>query len=196
VSVAALDEDVLAQLREHVLTPERIERVVPRAIELHTASPGDTEAQQHALRAEVRGLDRELTEFTRAVAAGASDIPALVAAMRATQRRRDEAAARLEHLDGLDRAAADWDRRGLAGELQARLREWQHVLVGQPVQGRQILQRLLVGRLVVTSQEDARGRATAHAWAGEASYGRLLAGIVGVQAVGGPSEPACYDERQ
>jgi hypothetical protein len=85
VSVAALDEDVLAQLREHVLTPERIERVVQRAIELHTASPGDTEAQQHTLRAEVRGLDRELAEFTRAVAAGASDIPALVAAMRATQ---------------------------------------------------------------------------------------------------------------
>jgi hypothetical protein len=82
VSVAALDEDVLAQLRERVLTPERIERVVQRAIELHTASPGDTEAQQHTLRAEVRGLDRELAEFTRAVAAGASDIPALVAAMR------------------------------------------------------------------------------------------------------------------
>jgi hypothetical protein len=179
-----------------VLTPERIERVVHRAIELHTASPGNTEAQQRALRAEVRGPDRELAEFTRAVAAGASDIPALVAAMRATQRRRDEAAARLERLDGLDRAAEDWDRRGLAGELQARLREWQPVLVGQPVQGRQILRRLLVGRLVVTPQEDARGRATAHAWAGEASYGRLSAGIVGVQAVGGPSEPACYDERQ
>jgi hypothetical protein len=121
----------------------------------------------------------------------------LVEALRTTQRQRDEVTARLEHLDGLARAVDTWARQdGLGEEFRARLAQWQDVLAGQPVQARQILRRLLARRLVVTPEEDARGRCTAHAWVGEASYGRLLAGIVGGQAFSSPSVPACYDDRQ
>jgi DNA invertase Pin-like site-specific DNA recombinase len=195
VNLAALDADVLARLREDVLTPERIERVIRRAIDLHTAAPGDTAAQREALLDTLHARDRELAQYARAVAS-APDLPVLVETMRATQRQRDEVAARLEHLDGLDRAVDTWSRQdGLGDEFRARLAEWQTILTGQPILGRQILRRLLVGRLVVTPQEDARGRCTAHAWAGAASYGRLLGGLVGGQPFGGPSGAACYHER-
>ncbi len=192
-----LDADVLLTLREDVLTPARVERIVERALALHTAAPADTVAQRQAVLGSLATLDRELAQLIRAVAAAGSDIPALVEALRATQRQRDEVTARLEHLDGLDRAVATWSRQdGLGDELRARLDQWQAVLTGQPVQGRQILRRLLVGRLVVTPEEDARGRCAGHRWAGEASYGRLLGGLVGGQAFGSPSGPACYDDRQ
>ena len=194
VPLVALDQDVLRTLREDVLTPARIERVIQRALDLHTASPGDTEAQRAALLGSLRTLDRELA---RAVAAAGSDIPVLVEALRSTQRQRDEVAARLEHLDGLARAVETWGRQdGLGTELRARLDQWQEVLTGQPVLGRQVLRRLLVGRLTVTPQEGTRGRCTGHQWAGTASYGRLLAGLVGGQAFGGPSGAACYHDRQ
>jgi hypothetical protein len=123
ISLPGLDEDVLRTFREDVLTPTRLERVIRRAIELHTHAPGETADRRQALLAELRKADQELAQFTRAVAAGASDIPALVEAMRATQRRRDELAARLEHLDGLERAAGMWDRLDLTAELRARLAE-------------------------------------------------------------------------
>jgi hypothetical protein len=51
-------------------------------------------------QAEVTRLDMELDRLTEAVAMG-GDVRALVAAMQAKQHQRDEAAARLEHAQGI-----------------------------------------------------------------------------------------------
>src|SRR5262245_61514155 len=64
--------------------------------------------------------------------------------------------------------------------LAERLGEWQTLLSAPPVLGRQILRKLLVGRLGLTPQADAEGGT--YAWTGQASYGRCLAGMLGVLA--------------
>jgi hypothetical protein len=82
--------------------------------------------------------------------------------------------ARLVHLDGLSRAP-EWGD-GIRGKLRARLTEWHGFLGRQPEIARQILRKLLVGRLVLTPDATAR----TYTVQGRATYGRLLEGIIRV----------------
>jgi hypothetical protein len=66
--------------------------------------------------------------------------------------------------------------------IQGWCTDWQGLLASEPAQARQLLRKLLVGRLVWTPQVDAAG-ALVYDYAGEAAYGRLLAGVVGVKWV-------------
>src|SRR5262249_53610712 len=84
----------------------------------------------------------------------------------------------LEHLDGLSRAAGTWDQIALRQEFTALLTEWQTLLQGEPVQARQILRKLIVRRLRMVP--DVRPDGRFYQWSGQASYGRLLAGLIGV----------------
>jgi hypothetical protein len=76
--------------------------------------------------------------------------------------------ARLEHLDGLSRTP-EW-RDGLRGN---------GFLGRQPDVARQILRKLLVGRLVLTPDATA----PTYAVSGRATYGRLLEGVIDVASV-------------
>src|SRR5262249_54817446 len=60
--------------------------------------------------------------------------------------------------------------------LRARLDDWRGLLRRQPAQGRQILRKLLVGRLTFTPRLAERGRE--YEYSGEATLGRLLAGAL------------------
>lgn len=61
---------------------------------------------------------------------------------------------RLEHLDGLSRAP-EWGD-SIREKLRARLTEW-HGFLGRATEvARQILRKVLVGRLVLTPDENAR----------------------------------------
>jgi hypothetical protein len=64
------------------------------------------------------------------------------------ERQRADVLARLEHLDGLSRAP-EWGD-GIRGKLRARLTDWHGRLGRQPAIARQILRKLLVGRLVLS----------------------------------------------
>jgi hypothetical protein len=97
-----------------------------------------------------------------------------VDALKDRERQRADALARLEHLDGLSRAP-EWGN-GIRNTLRARLTEWHGFLGRQPEVARQILRKLLVGRLVLHPDENAR----TYTVQGRASYGRLLEGIIRV----------------
>ncbi len=56
----------------------------------------------------MKRLDRELAQLAQAVAAG-GDIPALVTAMQNKQRQRETAAATIDRLEGLEKAAEIFD---------------------------------------------------------------------------------------
>ena len=58
---------------------------------------------------------------------------------------------------------------------------WQGVLEGEPAQARQILRKLLEGRVVLTPR--INGRARTYEWAGHRDVGRILTGVVGVMAM-------------
>ena len=70
------------------------------------------------------------------------------------------------------------DPLALREDLGARLDDWQGLLERQPIQARQILRKLLVGRLSFEPFEDAAGRG--YHIRGQATYGRLLSGVVSV----------------
>jgi site-specific DNA recombinase len=178
--MADLHADVCATLARDVLTPARIEKTIRRAIDLHAASPETTADRQATLTRDLRRLDQEIGRLTGAIATGAP-LPSLLDALRQRERARAELQAQLEHLDGLSRAAARWEGDDLAAELAARLAEWQAVLGGQPVLARQILRKLLAGRLRMLPERLPEGRF--YRWTVPASYGRLLAGLIGVQGM-------------
>jgi site-specific DNA recombinase len=176
----ALDTDVLATLERDVLTPDVIEGTLRRAIELEAAHPDEVASHRARLLAEQRRVEDELARFTEAIRHGGA-LATLVSEIRRLEAHRQSLLAQLEHLEGLARAAGTWDPANLRREFAALLGEWQGLLRGEPVQARQILRKLIAGRLRMEPETRPEGRC--YRWSGEASYGRLLAGLIGVQSM-------------
>lgn len=172
-----LDALVLAALREDVLTPDLVDDVVARAVELCTEQTATLDTRREALEADLRRVEGELARLAEAIAAG-DPVPTIMDAMRVRERRRADLKAQLEHVDGLARAGAPVVTAGLRAELRAHLTSWDDLLRSNPVEARPILRKLLEGRLVATPKHHEGGR-----WyevTGQASYGALLAGVVGL----------------
>jgi site-specific DNA recombinase len=172
-----LDALVLAALHEDVLTPDLVDDVVNRAVELSTEQSASLSGRREALEGDLRRVEAELARLAEAVAGGDS-LPTLMDAMRARERRRADLRAQLEHVDGLARAGAPVVTASLRASLEARLTSWSDLLVGNPLEARPILRKLLDGRLTATPKNRRGGR-----WyeiTGQAVYGPLLAGVVGL----------------
>jgi hypothetical protein len=145
----------------------------------------------HAQQEQGRRLADEVERLTEAIATGAASA-ALGGAVATRERQRADVLARLEHLNGLSRAP-EWGD-GIRDKLRARLIEWHGFLGRQPEIARQILRKLLVGRLVLTPNPEAR----TYAVQGRVTYGRLLEGIVSVVGVvppGGSDAPYTVEIR-
>ena len=173
----ALDATVLGTLKADVLTPEIVEAVVTRTIELARLEPEEHAERRQGLTSAAERLAQEIGRLTEAVASGAGTLPSLLEALKDRERQRADALARLEHLDGLSRAP-EWSD-GIRDKLRTRLADWQGLLGRQPEVARQILRKLLVERLVL--KPDAT--ACTYTVQGRATYGRLLEGIVSVVGV-------------
>jgi hypothetical protein len=66
------------------------------------------------------------------------------------------------------------DAASLTAELTERLADWRGLLRAEPIQSRQLLRKIIVGRLAFEPDPE---RGLYH-FTGQASYGRLLAGSV------------------
>jgi site-specific DNA recombinase len=188
--MARLHEAVANAFKRDVLTPSIIEDTIARAIERHLAGAGQAAIERQGILGELGKLETELGRFTEAIATGEA-LPTLLDAIKARERRRADLKARLEHLEGLERAAGSWNRTTFTESLRGSLADWRGILEGNPVQARQILRKRLVGRLTLspTVREDGRY----YEIAGQVSYGRLLTVIIVVQGLvppGGFSHPA------
>ena len=129
------------------------------------------------------GLDGELCRLTTALATGA-ELPSVIAAIRERERRKVGLQRRLEAAEGLARAPRI-DRRKLEPVLRARLDDW-HGLLGRHVaQARQILRKLLVGRLVVTPDATRDGRYAEVA--GTGTLGKFLSGVILPKGMASPT---------
>jgi hypothetical protein len=98
------------------------------------------------------------------------DAASLVAAIKTRERRRAEVVSALG-VQARVRRMTDVELVGLRQDLQTRLEDWRGLLRRQPVQGRQILRKLLVGRLVFSPQPDRR-----YEFSGEGTLGRSWPG--------------------
>jgi hypothetical protein len=107
------------------------------------------------LRRELVQLEGQITNLTDAVALGAPDepIPALLGAIKDRERRCDRIRDELVQLEQLDQVA-ELDAAVLQLDLEKLLAEWPSWIGGRSHQARQILQKLVVGRLVFTTKTE------------------------------------------
>jgi hypothetical protein len=166
---------VITTLQQDVLTVAAVERILTTVLDTARTRPDAIERDRGAVQAELDRVTAELGRLTDALAAG-RPLESVQDGITAREHRRAELRARLEQLNGLQRVATV-DPGALAGHIQARLTDWQGLLERHSAQARQILRRLLVGRLVFTPKTDATG--TYYEFTGEATYGKLLAGVAG-----------------
>jgi hypothetical protein len=82
-----------------------------------------------------------------------------VAALRAVEQQRADVLAQLEHLDGLARAGTPWGE-DVRSEIRRRMTEWRAMLLRHPGEARQILRKLIVGRLTMTPRVTAEDPGT------------------------------------
>jgi hypothetical protein len=166
----------LTTLREDVLSARVVRRTIARAIELAIEEAEAEEPGQRRLRLEeeLRGVELEIARFTDAIGRG-EPVPSILEALRTRERRKREIREALEQVGGLALLAKrpeDLDR-----ELATKLAEWQGLLERQPIQSRQLLRKLLAGRVMYTPHHNEEGGF--YEFAGEASWRKLLTGVVG-----------------
>lgn len=173
VRVPALDAAVLAMFRRDVLAPDIVEGVITRAVELARLDPGASAERHQRLSAEAHRLHEEIARLTEAIASG-GPLTSLVEALKAREQQRADLLAQLEHLDGMTKARPWGD--DVRARLRARITDWSGILGRQPDVARQILRKLLDGRLRL-EPDPVAGVYRIH---GRASYGRLLDGLAPV----------------
>ncbi len=159
---------VLSAMGEQVLSPAVVEAAVTRALERLAEPQPVTEAP--ALRDDLRRLDGELTRLTSALATGA-DLTSVVTAIRDRERQKATLEQKLAAVEQVGKLP-DLNRDELEQILRDRLDVWRGLLGRHIGQARQILRKLLVGRLVVTPEGD-------HAEVtGTGSLGPFLSGVL------------------
>jgi len=171
-----VDAAIIGALRRDVLAPDVVEDVITRALDLHRSEPDAIEARRRQFTADAARVGGELARLTDAIRLG-GPLASLVAEAQRLEEQRAGVLAQLEHLDGLSRAAVTWGD-DLRRELRRRLTDWQGLIGRQPAVARQIFRKLLVGRLTMNPKITAEGR-----WyeiTGQATYGPLVAGVVGL----------------
>ena len=164
------DPLVLDVLRRDVLAPEAVARTVADTLaawRAQTAGP----AARETIAARLAVLERELRALTDTLARGAA-FDSVAEAIAAREQERD--VLRRQQAAGDERTRiAGLDPSRVAAELTARLADWDGLLRRHPQQARQILKKLLAGRLVFDPFEDARGQG--YVIRGQAASGRLIA---------------------
>jgi len=174
------NREVLSTLERDILQPKVVEAAVRKALE--RLRPQDPK-EHDKLTVDLAIVEAEAAHLAEAIASG-GDIPALLDAVKEREKRRAYLQEELQAVEGLEKIA-QLDLGKVKQDLRDRLTDWQGLLQRQPVQARQILRKLLVGRLVFTPQEDEGGRF--YAFSGECSLGRVLEGVVLPKALKTPT---------
>ena len=147
VPMAAADAAVLAAVDASVLDPVIVEAALASALAQVTApaAPGLSAAER---RAALAACDDQLARLAEACGLATGPLPALVQQMTQVHQQREALAA-----TGTPPAPPP-DPRTLRQALVARLADWQALLRRNVPQGRQLLRKLLVGRIVFTPTAD------------------------------------------
>ncbi len=171
IPMQAADQVVLAALLDEVLTPDRLAGLMDRLLARAKAEQDHPDTSRQALERQLADIETALGRLTAAVAAG-GDVPALVTAIKAQDDQRRAVQRRLETLT---RPVVTFDR-ALEGRLQAAVGEWRDVLGRQVSQARQIVTKLLAGRLTFTPE--ARDGRRGFRFQATGSVAKLIAGLV------------------
>jgi site-specific DNA recombinase len=146
--MALTDGALLGYLEGVLLHPDVVAEAVRRALTPDPAAESP-ETLRARLQGEVTRVERELTAFTQAIAVGGGAIETIVTEMKARERRRSELRTALA---ALDRATVQpaLDPAQLLPRIHAALNDWRGLAARHVQQTRQLLRKLLVGRLRFT----------------------------------------------
>lgn len=165
------DDAVLTKLREFVLRPDIVEGALTDALALLNPQSDALAARRADLHGQLQVLHGEMTRLTTAIATG-GELASLIEALKDRERQRTALQQRMDSLAGLAQVSRV-DMRRVERDLRARVKDWRELLRRQAPISRQIVLKLLDGRLVFTPHEDRSWKFT-----GLASVGKLLEGIV------------------
>lgn len=171
VPMEAADRGVLGAIKHDLLRPRIVEAAIGKALE--RLRPQDDFRREAAL-SDLTRVEAEIARYTAAIGAG-GDLPSVIEALRQREGRRAHLKAELASLDQM-RSLGEGELAHLEAELRARLADWRALLQRHPREARQILRKLLVGRLVFSPETNETGRF--YRFTGQATLGRLLAGEV------------------
>ena len=179
--LAITDTAVLAHLEGVLLHPDVIAEALRRLTEPDPTSE-PPEQQRARLHHDLAQVERELTNFAEAIAAGGK-IDTVVKAIQLREKRRAELQAMLTRLDGLA-TAPSLDLSALRPRIAELLKDWKGLAAKHVQATRQLLRKLLVGRLTFTSEREGVVR-----FRGEGTLSPLvgLLQIQGVQSLVAPT---------
>ncbi len=177
------DRVVLQVVEADLLRLEVLTAAIEEAVAQLRSDTGAVVAQRETLQRHGQQIENELRRLADAVATAGGDVPTLVQAVKDREAQRLQLHRQLAQLDGLTQVA-QLELPRLQRDLHARLTDWQGLLGRQPVQARQMLAKLLDGRLVFTPTEDG----TVYEFEGKGRVEPVLAGVVGEVATGGPAK--------
>ena len=160
---------VLETVQHQLLHPDDVLPILEGAVRELQGSDAETKRQQ--VEAEQGRLAIELARLTEAIAAGGG--VSLVGAVNAREAQLETLRGELRALNQLTQVGR-LDRIQLERTARECLTDWQGLLAGQPVQARQMLRKLLEGRLVFTPMADG----TAVEFRGTGVLDPVLRGIV------------------
>jgi hypothetical protein len=174
VPLEAADQAVLVAVEHDLLRVEVLETALAKALDLLRPTVDSGEERGAQLRAELAGLDAEVTRLAAAIATG-GELSALLAALQEREHRRGRIRAELASVartaarDGLD-------MHGQLATLRDRLTDWQGLLRQEAPHTRRALSALLVGRLAFAAK--GTGRERYYEITGQGTVRKVLAGLV------------------
>lgn len=105
---------------------------------------GDLEAERKQATATLKRIEAELVNLV-ALAASSGSV-ALLDGIKSRERQKADRQTKLGHLDGLA-LVPNLDRAALRESLREQLDDWRNLLLAEPVLARQILRKVLRGKL-------------------------------------------------
>jgi hypothetical protein len=176
----AAEDAVLTALERELLDPEILEAAAARAAARVASPESDPNARRHAIEAALADTENALARLTAAVAEGGT-VATLVQAIRDHERRQQTLRAELANLDRPRVVPLSVGH--LKALLLARAEEWQGLLRKHAPIARQMVRKLVEGRIVFTPDREAR-RDT---FLAQGTMATFFSGIVCPQAIASPA---------
>jgi DNA invertase Pin-like site-specific DNA recombinase len=139
------DSAILGYLEGVLLHPDVVAEAIRRLAEPDpTVEP--PEERRARLQRELAQVERELANFTEAIAAGGAQVNTVLKGMKLREQRRGELQDTLAHLER-QTTALSLDVDALRPQIMALLADWRGLAAKHVQATRQLLRKLLVGRL-------------------------------------------------
>jgi hypothetical protein len=156
----------------YVLDPEIIEGAITDAVAELRPSADAIEATRAALQSDLRRLDAEQANYARAIAM-APEVALLVQAMRDHEQQRLRLREEIAAMETV-RHVSTFDVARIKHDLRTKLDDWRELLQRQAPLSRQMLSKLIDGRLTFAPNAETR----TYTFSGTATLGQLLEGTV------------------